>query len=82
MKPLHPGHAAEAAAPAAPSPLELYHYNGLGARGHESKRALRKIDVAPGARPVGPAPQGLAAIVATRWKDALVTHDGPPPSIN
>jgi len=26
--------------------------------------------------------QGLAACVQTRWKDARVTFDGPPPSIN
>ncbi len=83
MMPLHPEAAAlpaEAAAPTAP--LELYHYNGLGAKGHENKRALRKVQVEPGKRPVGPAPQGLAAIIDTRWKDALVTHEGPPPSIN
>ena len=86
MMPLHPSAAEHAAAPAAPgapaAPLELYHYNGLGAKGHESKRALRRVEVEPGKRPVGPAPQGLAAIIATRWQNALVCHEGPPPSIN
>ena len=83
MMPLHPDAATLPAEPAAPAAsLELYHYNGLGARGHENKRALRKLHVEPAKRPVGPAPQGLAAIIATRWKDALVTHEGPPPSIN
>jgi len=82
MMPLHPAANAANAAPAAPTTLELYHYNGLGARGHENKRALRQLDVQPGKRPVGPAAQGLAAIIGTRWKDAFVTHEGPPPSIN
>jgi hypothetical protein len=86
MMPLHPRVAELQQAGndthAAPSSIELYHYNGLGAAGHAHKRALKRLDVQPGARPVGPAPQGLAAIIATRWKDALVSHEGAPPSIN
>ena len=46
----------------------MYHYNGLGARGHESKRALRKLDVLPSGGAGQPAVEGLAACIATRWK--------------
>ena len=90
MMPLHPtaaellqagGGAAQPAA-AASAAIELYHYNGLGAKGHAHKRALRRLEVQPGARPPGPPLQGLAAIIATRWKDPVVAHEGPPPSIN
>ena len=50
------------------SAFVMYHYNGLGARGHESKRALRKLDVLPSGGAGQPAVEGLAACIATRWK--------------
>ena len=62
--------------------MAMFHYNGLGGGGHAHKRALRLIEVTPGGAAGQPAAEGLAACVATRWKDALTTHEGPPPSIN
>ena len=64
------------------SAFVMYHYNGLGAKGHESKRALRRLDVLPSGAAGQPAGEGLSACICTRWKDALVTYEGPPPSIN
>jgi hypothetical protein len=55
--------------------------NGLGGGGHAHKRGLRQVDVTPGGAAGQPAAEGLAACITTRWKDALVTHEGPPPSI-
>ena len=73
-----------AAAHHLPAALALLHYNGLGAAGHAHKRALREVAVRPGAGRGHPsATGGLAAVVQTRWKDALVTWEGDePPSIN
>lgn len=73
-----------AAAHNPPAALALLHYNGLGAAGHAHKRALREVAVRPGAGRGHPsATGGLAAVVQTRWKDALVTWEGDePPSIN
>jgi hypothetical protein len=69
--------------PGVNKPMVLYHYNGLGAKGHENKRALRKIDVLAGGAAGQPSQSdGLASCICTRWKDALVTYEGPPPSIN
>ena len=63
--------------------MSLYHYNGLGGGGHSHKRALRLVEVTPGGAAGQPAAgEGLASCIATRWKDAKVTHEGPPPSIN
>ena len=67
----------------ASAPMVLFHYNGLGAKGHENKRALRKLDVLPGGAAGQPSStEGLASCICTRWKDALVSYEGPPPSIN
>ena len=63
-------------------PMAMYHYNGLGGGGHSHKRALRLVEVTPGGAAGQPASEGLASCIATRWKDALVTHEGPAPSIN
>lgn len=77
--------AAADAAAAAHDPtatLELLYFNGLTGRGHAGK-GLRAVRAAPGAARNQPIDaQGLAACVQTRWKDARVTFDGPPPSIN
>jgi hypothetical protein len=89
MLPLHPraaehmGAGGGAPAHAAPdAPLELLYFNGLTGRGHEGK-GLRAVRVEPGAARGQPmATQGLAACLQTRWKDGLVSYDGPPPSIN
>ena len=97
MTPLHPK-AAEAAAAgggggggggaggdsARRAPHRLYHYNGLAARGHAHKRALRLLEVTPNSAAGQPAfgGGGLASCIATRWKDAAVTYEGPEPSIN
>ena len=76
------GAAAGAAAVAPAPPLQLLHYNGLAGRGHTGK-GLRAVRVEPGAARGAPMEnQGLAACIQTRWKDAFVTYDGPPPSIN
>ena len=62
--------------------LELFYFNGLTGRGHAGK-GLRAVRAEPGAARNQPMDsQGLAACVQTRWKDARVTFDGPPPSIN
>ena len=46
-------------------------------------KGLRAVRAEPGAARNQPMEaQGLAACVQTRWKDARVTFDGPPPSIN
>ena len=77
--------AAADAAAAAHDPaatLELLYFNGLTGRGHAGK-GLRAVRAEPGAARNQPLEaQGLAACVQTRWKDARVTFDGPPPSIN
>ena len=68
--------------PGTANTMTMYHFNGLGGGGHAHKRALRRVTVTPGGAAGQPAAEGLAACIATRWKDALVTHDGPAPSIN
>jgi hypothetical protein len=69
--------------PGAQAMQTMYHYNGLGARGHAHKRALRRLEVTPGALAGQPAStEGLASVIATRWKNARVAYEGPEPCIN
>ena len=100
MLPLHPTYQAKAAeltnaagggaaaggdaTAAGGGSYRLYHYNGLAARGHAHKRALRLLEVVPGGAKGQPGAQGqgLSACIATRWKDAMITFEGPEPSIN
>ncbi|KAL1495180.1 hypothetical protein AB1Y20_017045 [Prymnesium parvum] len=93
LLPLHPEAAAALAAQqqagaAADEPrsFELLHYNGLSGAGHAHKRALRAVAVRCGGargQPVaGGSNESLAAVIQTRWKDASVSWEGPPPSIN
>lgn len=89
MLPLHPAAAAQrekaegAEAQPAAAELALYHYNGLRSAGHAHKQCLRSILLRPGAASGQPQEQhGLAACLQTRWKNAAITWEGSPPSIN